>query len=264
MSGLERGAGRHALQVHSRPGAVCLQLGSPGRAPELSPDLLAALLAQLQRLHTDERVLLLRGQPDGFCMGMDLELVANWPAGHSTRELHAGFAAVLEALRRHPVTTVALVEGDAMGGGLALAAACDLVVALKPARFALPELLWGLQPAHALPFVVRRMGMAAARRLALLTEPIDAGQAREQGLVDFVVDDVARLEGLVRRLTLRAARMPPGAAAQLRQLFEVLEHERADYPARALDCITSITDDAGFRQRLAARYVELLEEVKHE
>jgi enoyl-CoA hydratase/carnithine racemase len=239
-------------------------MGCPGQAPELSPDLLAVMQHQLEALHADERLLLLRGQPEGFCMGMDLEVVANWPTGHSTRELHAGFAALLEALRHHPVTTVALVEGDAMGGGLALAAACDLVVALKSAHFALPELLWGLQPAHALPFVVRRMGMAAGRRLALLTEPIDALQAREQGLVDFVVDDGAKLEGLVRRLTLRAARMPRGAAAQLRKLFDVLEHESSNYPAQALDCITSITDDAAFRHRLGLRYAELLAEVKHE
>lgn len=264
MTGRERAPGRHALSIHCKPTTVCLQMGEAGTSPQLSPELVLAMLAQLQALRQDDRILLLRSQREGFCAGMDLGIIADWPPERSTRSLHADFAALLDALQSHPVTTVAVLEGDAMGGGLALAAACDLVVALESVRFALPELLWGLQPANALPVVVRRMGAPATRRLALLTEPIDAATALRQGLVDFVVSDSARLEGLLRRLALRAGRLPRGAPAQLRKLFEVLDRQPDNYGAYALDCITSISDDASFRRQLGLRHDDLLAEVKND
>lgn len=256
MTGPDALDGAAGLTVLRRTGSVCLQMGQAGQATVLSAPALSTMLRELGRLSAADGVVLLRGQAEGFCSGMDLAAIAHWPTGHSTRSLHADFSSVLQALAHHPTLTVAVVEGDAMGGGLALAAACDLVLALESARFALPELLWGLQPANALPPLVRRMGVAAARRLALLTEPIDALTAHRQGLVDFIVPDGARLEGLLRRLILRAGRMPRGGVSGLRELFDVLQANPDDYARHALDSITAITDDAEFRRKLARQHLQ--------
>lgn len=140
---------------------------------------------------TDCRVLVLTAAGNSFCAGMDIH--APTPvAEHATPE--DGSAAgsrelpywrLLERLTTTELVTVALVDGDATGGGVGLAAACDLVLAGERARFRLTEVLLGLVPAMALPFVARRIGEQRAFRAALLAEALDSRVATETGLADL-------------------------------------------------------------------------------
>lgn len=86
--------------------------------------------------------------------------------------------------------TIGLAQGEALGGGFESLLSCDVIVAEKRARFALPEVLFNLFPgmgAH--PFLARRVGPAAAQRMILSGETYTAEALQALGVVDSVVED---------------------------------------------------------------------------
>src|SRR4051812_27966939 len=113
------------------------------------------------------RVLLLEGAEGVFCRGLDAAVALETRGvAEEARAAHA-FASCLRALRFGGKPTIAAVDGEALGGGVGLVAACDLVLATERATFALPELLFGLLPATILPLLHERMPPQKARLLAL-------------------------------------------------------------------------------------------------
>ncbi|MEM1265518.1 MAG: enoyl-CoA hydratase-related protein [Pseudomonadota bacterium] len=183
-------------------------------------DQLAALSAE-----RSGRPIVLKGRPDLFSSGLGLSEVAG-PEADASSAL-AALVDCLRVLQTHDGASIAVVEGMAAGGGLGLAAACDVVVAGRQARFALPELLLGLTPATIAPFVLGRIGAHRMRLMMLDGAARDAAWALENGLADHLeeAEDLARL---IRRVTrtlargegqaIRAARamtLPPGLGALL-------------------------------------------------
>jgi len=94
---------------------------------------------------------------------------------------------VFEALDRLPIPLVGRVHGAALGGGVGLAAVCDIVVAAEDAIFGFTEVKLGIIPAVISPFVLAKIGLSAARELFLSGRRFDALRAREIGLVHTVV-----------------------------------------------------------------------------
>lgn len=183
--------------------ALYLPFGGP-----LDPEAIACNLHLLRASAT--RPVVLVGTPECFCRGLDLErAVAGEEVGADL------FAALLHELYRREGPVIAQVEGEALGGGAGLASVADVVVASPKATFGLPEALLGLLPATILPYVLRRVGVAAARRLALTGETLDAAEARRLGLVDIVSDTPGRA---VEQVLARLARMDPRSLAAIRAL----------------------------------------------
>lgn len=89
-----------------------------------------------------------------------------------------------------PIITIALVQGDALGGGFEAALACNVIVAEKSAKFGLPEVLFNLFPGMgAYNFLSRRIGGAMAERVILSGRVYSADEMHAMGIVDLVVDD---------------------------------------------------------------------------
>jgi enoyl-CoA hydratase/carnithine racemase len=124
------------------------------------------------------------------------------------------------ALRSRSAPTVAVVRGEALGGGLGLVAACDVVLASSTARFALPELLFGLSPSIILPFLRERVLPAPLRRLMLTGATVDASEALRLGLVDEVADPPD-----ARRVVRALGRGEPGARGLVKALSPAFEAE---------------------------------------
>lgn len=166
----------------------------------LTPSLVAGWLRQL-RSDVAARLVVLRGVEGAFCRGLNLEL-----AGTGDDCGIDAFRDLMAVLDCEPRPVIALVDGEALGGGVGLAAVADLVLATRDARFALPETLMGLIPATVLPYIARRIGPARARLLALGYRPLSAIEALQWGLVDELVDDLdAAFAAHVRRLGLADA-----------------------------------------------------------
>ncbi|NQD96966.1 enoyl-CoA hydratase/isomerase family protein, partial [Pseudomonas sp. CrR25] len=115
------------------------------------------------------RTLVLRGVGGHFCAGGDIKDMATaraaGPAAYS--ELNRAFGSLLEQAQALPQVVVAVLEGAVLGGGLGLACVSDIAIARQDAQFGLPETSLGVLPAQIAPFVVARIGLTQARRLAL-------------------------------------------------------------------------------------------------
>lgn len=161
------------------------------------------------------RAVVLAGAGPVFCAGGDLEWMAR--AASFTREENladaSAMAAMFAALDRLPVPLVGRVHGAAMGGGVGLAAVCDLVVAADTAVFALSEVRLGLVPSVVGPYVLAKIGRSAARELFLTGARFGARRALEVGLVHEVVPEADLDEAVGRHLQALLASGPEAVSA---------------------------------------------------
>lgn len=148
-------------------------------------DMWVALGAACHRLAHDPtvRVVLLRGDGAHFCAGADItELLAERP--HGTPSFMDVNMAAEHALASLPKPVVAVVQGDCIGGGAALAIDCDIRIAAEGSRFGItPSKLGIVYPPASLERAVRLLG-PAAKRLLYTGDLIDATEAHRIGLVD--------------------------------------------------------------------------------
>jgi enoyl-CoA hydratase/carnithine racemase len=185
---------------------------------ELDARAIISLSLAIKQAVDDEatRVLVLQGADGDFCRGMSLAGLASPEPNDDPAEAVRTFARCLEILRFAEKPTIAVVDGVALGGGLGIVAACDLVLATPRATFGLPELLFGLLPAVVLPILLERMPAQKVRLLALRATSVSADRARDLGLVDEVVlaEDLPRA---VRHYARALSRTAPGAAVTLKR-----------------------------------------------
>merc|ERR1711862_1021072 len=114
-------------------------------------------------------------------------------------------AKILYFFSRLPQFTVALVQGSAMGAAVGLVCACDMVISVKGAFFAMSEAKLGAVPTTSIPYITRRIiYIKNTYQLILAGASLSAETAKEYGIVSDVVDDEA---GLNAELALLCTRM---------------------------------------------------------
>ncbi|MEW6552731.1 MAG: enoyl-CoA hydratase/isomerase family protein [Actinomycetota bacterium] len=164
----------------------------PERMNALSPQMVRAMWAQLAKVEADPevRVLVLTGQGDAFCAGMDmagLEQANAMAARRRSREIQMLTGRIAEL----SLPTIAAVGGVAMGAGLEICLACDLAVASEGARFAFPEARLGMIPCGGgTQRLARVVGLRRARDMIFSGRILDAALAVEWGLVNEAVSDM--------------------------------------------------------------------------
>lgn len=115
-----------------------------------------------------------------------------------------------------PITTIALVQGKALGGGFECALASDLIIAERSATFALPEVLFNLFPGMgALSLLARRVGLKKAEDIICSGQVFSAKEMRELGIVDEIVEDGLGLESTRSLITQRQRRSNTYRSLQL-------------------------------------------------
>jgi enoyl-CoA hydratase/carnithine racemase len=207
-----------ALSIE-RDGAVLrVWLDRPERRNALDTATLEALAELYQGLQRDfqTRVVVLGGRGPSFCGGADRgrppgseRMAASSGASERERRWMAqiGWRAC-RAIEECEVVTLARVHGHAVGGGVALAVACDFRIAAQGTVFHVPEvdlglpLTWG-----ATPRLIAEVGAARARELILLCDRVDARTAERWGLVHRVVP-ATRLDAAVDDWARRLAAKP--------------------------------------------------------
>ena len=133
------------------------------------------------------KVVVLRGRGRAFSSGVDLGLL-DGSADTDPRLVPELGQAMVEAIDSIPAVTLAVLQGAVVGGGLVLAAACDLRVAAEDTYFSIPEVDLGLPVGWGgVPRLVREVGPALARELIMTCRPFTAREAREAGFVNRVV-----------------------------------------------------------------------------
>lgn len=192
--------------------------------PVITQNLAESLTAELNA--TMARYVTIEGPPGAFCEGLDLDRLAD--SRDDVRSAQHSYARMLRAVEHAPCPVFALVDGVALGGGLGLVAAADLVIATPRSEFGLPETLVGLIPAVALPYVAQRTGTVRARLLALDGGAIDAEAAQRVGLVDELTED---LEAACARHARRMMRMDGTAQSEVKAIAAAMGRPDADADA---------------------------------
>ena len=178
-----------------------LTLNRPEKLNPLSSLTLAELAAAARWFDTqpEVKVVIVSGAGRAFSAGADLTSFAG-PQTLSTRDaadLGREMADALEAMR---ALSIAAIRGWCVGGGLVLAAACDLRVASDDARFSIPEVDLGIPLAWGgIPRLVREIGPALTKELVLTCRPFDAAEALSAGFLNRVVP-AAQLDGVAADL----------------------------------------------------------------
>ncbi len=198
-------------------GVATITLNRPERGNALNQaaiDELGELFAQCA-VHKETRVIVLRGAGKHFCAGADL-------GGRGGEEIPPRFtlATMIEAVDICPKPVIAVVQGAAVGGGLALASACDVALATPEAFFSMPETRLGMAPSPVLSALfVRAFGYRHFRRYGFSGERISAARAFEMGFVSEV-RAADQLEAGVAAVVDAMLRGAPGAMAELKARVE--------------------------------------------
>jgi enoyl-CoA hydratase/carnithine racemase len=163
----------------------------------------------------DVRVAVITGAGRAFSSGVDLTALTSGRFGLPD---FVAWEDAMTAMERMDVLFVAAIHGQCLGGGLQLALVCDYRVASEEARLGLPAVKECLIPSMALYRLPRLIGMARARELILLGEPITARVAEGYGLVNRVAP-AADFPRAVQETVARLAALPPASVRASKRLL---------------------------------------------
>jgi 2-(1,2-epoxy-1,2-dihydrophenyl)acetyl-CoA isomerase len=198
--------------IDRRDGYRVITLNRPERLNAFNVALHEALAAAIVEAAADEtcRALLITGAGRAFCSGQDLHdrLMEPGKILKAGESLLKHYNPLVKKLRALPIPVVAAVNGVAAGAGCNFALAADIVLAARSATFIEAFARIGLLPDVGGTFFLPRLaGLARARGMALLAEPVSAGQAEEWGLIWKVYDD-AQLMSEAEKMCEKFARAP--------------------------------------------------------
>ncbi len=219
----------------------------------LSNEVMADLTALARRLDqdTESSVIILQGK-GAFSVGFDLKsrkLGGGDGEGPSLLQQRQALKAgpdMCAAWEKLEQVTIAAVERYCIGGGVALAMACDHRIAGKGAVFRLPEVPLGMNMSwQSNPRTVALMGPSRAKRFTILGERLDADMACDWGLVDEVVPTGEAMAG-ARALAERYAAVPPIPLRMTKQAINMAAGA-LDQPTSYMDrdqfLLTSLSED---------------------
>jgi methylglutaconyl-CoA hydratase len=240
----------------SRTGPVAsVHMARPEARNAFNAAMIADLTTAFARLGTDPavRVIVLSGDGPVFCAGADLGYMRD--LGSADRAANVAdahrLATLFRTIRDCPRPVVARVHGAAIGGGIGLVAASDIAVAAAGTHFAFSEVRLGLVPAVIAPFVLPRIGVAAARELFLTGEVFTAERALALGLVARVVNADDLDATVAERVeTLRAG--SPQAQSDVKRLVATITGNGSDLADFTADLIAARRASAEGREGLSA------------
>jgi methylglutaconyl-CoA hydratase len=191
-----------------------ITLNQPERRNALSEDVVAGLLAHLRAAIDDARVrvIVITGAGSAFCAGADLK-----GGGVRGSDDENPFVTVMKTIWESPKPVIGRLNGHAFGGGVGLAAACDITVAAESAMLSFSEVRVGVIPAMISVVVIPKLGIQNTMWLFLTGERFDARRAVALGLIHRAVpaDELDRaIEDVVGMIRLGG----PNAIREAKQL----------------------------------------------
>lgn len=249
------------VRIERSNGVLAITLARPERRNAITVAMYDALASAVESAAEDRdvRVITLRGEGEDFTAGNDLgDFLQALPRVSDDIPVWR----LLRALARNQVPIVAAVHGNAVGIGTTMLLHCDFVVAEEGARFALPFVDLGLVPEAASSLLFPRLGgRRRAARYLLLCETFGAEEAREIGLVSWVVPS-GGLDDTVSR-TVAALLAKPAEALRLTQrllrrggeqeMLERMELENGHFAERLQSDEVKQAIAAFFTRRAAAK-----------
>jgi isohexenylglutaconyl-CoA hydratase len=215
------------LSFEEAPGVLHVTLARPEVKNAMSREMMQELEAVFDAVHPrrDVRAIVLRGQGGNFCAGGDIKDMAAArgatadAAGDPIAAYNRRFGSVISKIDHAPQAVVAVLEGAVLGGGFGLACVADVAIATSDAEFGLPETGLGVPPAQIAPFLVRRIGVSQAIRLAVTGARFAGSTALALGVCHIVVQDSVALERELAGALAQIRRCAPGAIAATKHIM---------------------------------------------
>jgi enoyl-CoA hydratase/carnithine racemase len=208
-----------------RDGVAQVRLDRPEKLNALTLQILDDLVSTAHELRRDKslRAVVLAGEGDAFCAGLDFGSVLRQPAKIAASFVPRPwrgtntFQEACWAWRRLPVPVIAAVHGHCLGGGLQLALAADFRFATPDSRWSVLEGKWGIIPdMTGVRSMAELVGIDVAKKLTMTAEVISGQEARDLGLVTGLdADPLAAADALIRQLSDRS----PDQLAAAKRLF---------------------------------------------
>ena len=226
-----------SIQLEQQDSILTLWLNRPESRNAMSLNMVNAIQQVFAHIADDVsiRAVILRGKGGHFCAGGDIKDMAalrieaaNAGSLQPYVDFNRRFGAMIEQVDQAPQTVVAILEGAVLGGGFGLACVSDIAISRDNAQFGLPETGLGVLPAQIAPFVVKRIGLTQARRLALLGSRFNGETAQKLGVIHEVVRDDAELEQLLRDTIQQIKRAAPLASRNTKVLLHRTLNEPLD------------------------------------
>jgi enoyl-CoA hydratase/carnithine racemase len=259
------------LRLDERGGGIVayVTIDNQRKLNTLNGRTMQALAGMLDRLGTDEprlRAVVLTGAGErAFIGGADIGEMAAIEEPGAARAFITLLHRTGDAVRRVPVPVIARIQGYALGGGMEVAAACDLRIAAADARFGMPEVRLGIPSVIEAALLPMLIGWGRTRDLLLCGEMIDAAEAARIGFVEEVAPTAAALDEAVERRVAAIVAAGPRAIRAQKALIRAWEDLPIDQAVqRGIDAFAASWEDdepkrmmaeflAGRRQRRAGR-----------
>lgn len=197
----------------------------------------------------DLRAIVFRGAGGAFVAGTDISEFTAFAGGADGVAYEERIDAALQALGNLPAPTLAVIDGAAVGGGLAIAAACDLRIVTPDAKFGVPiaRTVGNCLSAANIARLVRAFGDGPVRRMLLLSEFLDGETVHTLGFAGACVPP-DRLEDEAERQITRLCEAAPLTIAACREIFGRLSVEAPD----DRDIIARVYGSRDFAEGVAA------------
>jgi enoyl-CoA hydratase/carnithine racemase len=219
-----------------------VELSHPGKRNAFTWDMYDALEAACVEVRgrDDVRLMVIRGAGGAFAAGTDISQFAEFRTGDDGVAYERRVARVLDALLAVEVPVLAVVQGPAVGAGLAVAACSDLVVATEDSVFGVPvaRTLGNCLPPTVVARLQRRLGTGRTMAMLLTSTLLSATDAATAGFVTAVVPS-EELEETVAALSRRVLRGAPLTLAALKEIDRRLAADVAPADDLLLRCYGS-------------------------
>lgn len=228
-----------SIELDFAEGILSLYLNRPESRNAMSLNMVKAIQQVFSSIEYDVsiRAVVLRGKDGHFCSGGDIKDMAQLRVDATSVgsnqpyvEFNRQFGRMLEQVDQAPQTVVVVLEGAVLGGGFGLACVSDVAISRSDVIFGLPETGLGIIPAQIAPFVVKRIGLTHARRLALLGKRFKGSEALHMGLVHEVVENEVALELALHDVLIQIRRTAPHASRATKALL----HKTLNAPLKTL------------------------------
>jgi len=242
------------IRTERRRGALWIRVDRPAARNAMTFAMYDRIAGLCREANADASVkaVVLTGSGDAFVAGTDIAQFVDFTEASQALEYERRMDTWLGAIEDVRVPTIAALRGPVVGGGLAIAAACDLRVAAPSARFGVPvaRTLGNCFSAANLVRLAALVGLGRVKELVLTARLIDAQEARAIGLVTEVVASEEALEARVDELVEQLASFAP---LTLHATKEMVRRIRARMmPEEASDLVALCYTSEDFREGVAA------------
>jgi methylglutaconyl-CoA hydratase len=231
------------ILVDHADGVLTVTLNRPDVHNAFNDELIGEAIDLFSNIDPEtSRAVVLKGTGRNFCAGADLNWMSRMVSYSREENMRDSslLAKMYALINECPLPVVGRIQGAAIGGGVGLAAVCDIAIAMDDTKFGLSEVKLGILPAVISPYVIAKIGETHARALFLTGERFEAARAHQIGLVHRVVDTIEALDAAVYETVTQLKTSGPEAVRECKKLIaHVASHEPADSIPYTIDAIST-------------------------